>query len=230
MGRVPEVRLKSLLYILAAAMLLTVAVPTQSSIAPPFGAVRVVSKGDTKFCSAVVVSPGVAITAAHCLQNGMAVDGLGAQSVERWLTNKDIAVLHVYGLKCPCAKLGARPAKGDQVLAVGFPADREGEQAISAVARVASVGALRDALPAIFDQTDPTLDSIYIVTDTNIINPGDSGGALFSMQDGEWRVIGINAIRISDPSSCNPFIGCSRYLSSGFVPVDLVNPFLTGKV
>lgn len=210
----------------AATALILVALPVQSSIAPPFDAVRVVSNDGNKYCSAVVIKRNVAITAAHCLQNGMAVDGLPAQSVEMWLTHKDIAVLHVPGLKCPCATPGVRPAKGDQVLAVGFPAAGGGERVVSPVARVTHVGALRDALPVIGDPTNPMLDAHYIVTDANIINAGDSGGALFSMQNGEWRVIGINAIGIPDPSSCRPWVGCEKYLSSGFVPVDLAEAFL----
>lgn len=214
------------LFAVVSAALLFAALSVQSSIAPPFDAVRVVSKDGDKFCSAVVIKPDVAITAAHCLQNGMMVDGIAAQSVEMWLTTKDIAVLHVPGLECPCATPGARPAKGDQVLAVGFPADREGERVVSPVARVASVGPLREALPVIVNPADPQLDAHYIVTDANIINAGDSGGALFSMQDGEWRVVGINAIGIPDPSSCQPWAGCSKYLSSGFVPVDLAEAFL----
>lgn len=188
----------------------------------PYEAVRVVAAEDVQLCSAVTVAPGRALTAKHCLQRGMTVDGYKVEKIVTSAGYDDIAVLHVPGLVCPCVAPGVRPAKGDQVIAVGFPADREGNRAISAVARVHSVGALRESFPALPWRE---AEEHFIVSDAPIITHGDSGGGLFSLQDGEWKVIGINAIGVP-AGPCLPFVGCGPEIGSGFVPVDLAEKFL----
>lgn len=189
----------------------------------PHAAVRAVSVDDTKFCSAVVVAPGVALTAGHCLQRNLQVDGRKVESVKLPVDGKDIAVLRVPGLKCPCVARGVRPVKGDQVIAVGFPVDREGNRVVSPVARVTAVGPLQSVAPSFPDS--PHAAEHYIVTDAAIIDHGDSGGGLFAMQQGQWKVIGINAIGIPE-GPCRPWIGCGKEVGSGFVPVDVAEKFL----
>lgn len=74
-------------------------------------------------CSAVVVAPGLAMTALHCEQAfEPKVDG---HAVSRWIkfSQKDAALVVVPGLTCPCATLVAEPAfeAGERVAAIGFP-------------------------------------------------------------------------------------------------------------
>lgn len=214
--------MKLLLAALAVAMLLTVAIPTHGA-SLPFEAVRVLSVGEMKYCSAVVIEPEVALTAGHCLQRHMKVDGKKVDVIVAPADGKDIAVLQVPGLQCPCVSRGVRPAEGDQVLAVGYPVDREGNRNISPVARVKAVGRIADIVPNLPETPDS--NETYIVTDAAIIDHGDSGGGLFAMQDGEWRVIGINAIGIPE-GPCKPFVGCGKEIGSGFVPVDLAEKLL----
>jgi S1-C subfamily serine protease len=185
----------------------------------PYEAVRAITDSDgAKFCSAVVVAPGLAFTAQHCVTQGLRVDGRQVSTIVMSGDYKDIAVLHVTGLQCPCVPLGVRPAKGDQVLAVGFPVDREGERTISPVAQVRFVGPLKEVVPFL-GEFPQALDD-YIITDAAIITHGYSGGALLAMQNGEWKVVGINAIGIPE-GPCVPFLGCGKEIGSGFVPVDV---------
>lgn len=210
--------MKLLLAALAAALLFTVAVPANAG--PPFEAVRAITSAVSgNICSAVVVEPGVALTAAHCLQRGLSIDGFAVYSITAFGDSKDIARLNVPGLSCPCAATGSRPAVGDQVLAAGFPLAAEGARVVSPVARVAFIGNVRQYIP---DFPGELSNETYIITDAAIIDHGDSGGALFSLRDGEWRVVGINAIGVPDVSSCMPFVGCAKEIGSGFVPADLV--------
>lgn len=189
----------------------------------PYEAVRVVSFEGEKYCSAVVIEPGKALTASHCLRKHMEIDGLPVDRITAAADERDIAVVIVPGLKCPCAQRGVRPAKGDQVIAVGFPADREGERVISPAARVRYVGPLNVEFPNLpFDPRE--MKQEYIVTDAAIITHGYSGGALFAIQNGEWRFIGVNAIGVPE-GPCVPYVGCGKEIGSGFVPVDIAKDF-----
>lgn len=78
-------------------------------------------KGPNGVCSAVVISTGYAVTALHCEEAGDAkVDG---HPVAKWhkFSAKDIALVEVPGLLCPCATLGKQALVGERVAAVGFP-------------------------------------------------------------------------------------------------------------
>jgi S1-C subfamily serine protease len=185
----------------------------------------VTTAGDDKvWCSAVVIRPEVALTARHCIQSDMAVDG----NVVAWVETAsqettDIAILHVPGLACPCVAPGKRPNAGDRVIAVGYPSANEGRRTVSEPAAVQHVGPLSAVAPWLAEQYSR---AVFIVTEKPIISPGYSGGALLDFQDGSWVVVGVNAIGIPDPSSCVPFMGCSVEVSSGFVPVDFATPWL----
>jgi S1-C subfamily serine protease len=190
----------------------------------PLEAVRAISDSDgSKFCSSVVIAPGVALTAKHCVAADLRVDSRKVSKIVMPADYKDIAVLHVPGLVCPCVPLGVRPAKGDQVLAVGFPVDRNGERTVSPVARIRYVGALKEEFGILGDFPQALED--YIITDAAIITHGYSGGALLAMQGGEWKVVGINAVGVPE-GPCVPFLGCGKEVASGFVPVDVAKGFL----
>jgi S1-C subfamily serine protease len=209
-------------YLLAVVLAVVTVVAVPSPL--PHQAARKVTTGGEAYCSAVVISPGVALTAGHCLRRPMEVDGIKVTTVVAHANTTDVAVLRVPGLKCPCVALGVRPAKGDQVLAVGFPGDRDGERVISPVARVKFVGALRGSEFGFLGDM-PDMDDPYIVTDAAIVTNGDSGGALLAMQGGEWKVVGITAIGIPE-GPCLPFVGCGKEIASGFVPVDQAEKLL----
>lgn len=217
--------LTAAIYAFAAAVLLTVALPTHGSNLPPVDAVRLMTVEGEHACSAVVIAPNVALTAGHCLRpdDEMRVDGK-LVTVVKFPAGKDIAVLRVPGLACPCVSFGVKPQKGDQIIAVGYPGDREGEREVSAVARVKDVTELNNVWPLPEPLPAKVGDDEYIFSDP-VIRPGYSGGAAFSMQDGEWRVVGINAISIGQPGTCN-FFGCAEWLYSGYVPVEQVKDLL----
>jgi S1-C subfamily serine protease len=196
-----------------------------STIAPPYQAVRMItdSNGDQR-CSAVVIKPGMAYTARHCIDDdGMRVDGHHVEEVITYrATTPDVAIIFAPGLECPCADVGVSPSVGDQTLAVGFAGSLKGDYRISAVGIVKHVGVLRDFAPWLDGEDGDFATAQYIVTNP-IIEPGDSGGALFAMQGGQWRLVGIVSIGMFDPATCVPFFGCAVNLASGFVPVELVD-------
>jgi S1-C subfamily serine protease len=208
--------------------LLVASTLTGSTIAPPHQAVRMITdaNGDQR-CSAVVIKPGMAYTARHCLEDGgIYVDGHWVEeAISYRATTPDVAVIFAPGLECPCADVGASPSVGDQTLAVGFAGSLKGEYRITEVGVVKHVGVLRAFAPWLDVDDAEFAAALYIITNP-IIEPGDSGGALFAMQDGKWRLVGITSIALFEPLSCFPFIGCTVNLASGFVPVEEVNVLL----
>jgi hypothetical protein len=214
--------MKYLLHILAAALLLTVALPTHPAENElPTASVRVVATAETdKVCSAVVIAPGYALTARHCLSAGMSVDGIVVDAVTLpAVTTKDIALLHAPGLRCPCATLGGRPAIGTRVVAVGFPHTLKGEQRISESANVTYIGSPVTLAPWLAPYA-LVVNSVFIFTNKAILASGDSGGGLFAVQGGRWVLVGINAIGL--PAAPHKELE----QASGFTPVDFAVPFL----
>jgi S1-C subfamily serine protease len=210
--------------LLIAALLLS----GSSTIAPPYKAVRMITNADgAQRCSAVVIKPGMAYTARHCLdEGGIYVDGHRVEEAITYrATTPDVAVIFAPGLECPCADVGVSPAVGDQTLAVGFAGTLNGEYRITEVGTVKHVGPLNVFAPWIGEENGDFATAQYIITNP-IIEPGDSGGALFSMQNGEWRLVGITSIGLYEPASCVPFFGCATLLASGFVPVEQVDVLL----
>ena len=77
-------------------------------------------------CSAVMIAPERALTAAHCLAMTapvVTIDGVDYVVVEAYAaTPRDMAVLVIPGAPCPCAVVSDTPiAEGDWVAAVGYP-------------------------------------------------------------------------------------------------------------
>lgn len=189
--------------------------------AQPADTVRVVQDADSdKICSAVVVAPGVALTARHCLSTGMAVDGLAADHVRAPASAYvDIAVVIVPGLKCPCAVIGGRPIHGATVVAIGYPTALEGARRTTEPARVNYVGTIATIAPWMSHPI--AANAVFIVTDKPIIQSGDSGGGLFTIQNGQWVLVGINAVGVPVSAAQR-----DKEQASGFTPVDLGSKFL----
>jgi hypothetical protein len=211
--------------ILLAVVLLLSAACTPLAPTVPTAAVRPVSVGGSNTCSAVVIAPKFALTARHCLSRDLAVDGLPADYVTAAAPqNEDVALIHVPGLRCPCASIGARPVPGDTIVAVGFPVKAEGKQVVSPEAKVKHVGTV-DALAPWLGQIPMLAGAVFIFSDRPIIDHGDSGGGVFVLQEREWKLVGINSIGVPvAPSS--PFMPPVAESASGFVPVDIADKFL----
>jgi S1-C subfamily serine protease len=185
----------------------------RTGVVLPTETVRIIRVGESQMCSAVVIRPGVALTARHCLSQGITVDGKPVAFVVAPMDEgKDIAVISAPGLECPCALVGRRPAVGDKIVAVGFPGGAEGRQDVSA-GTVRAVGSVAEIAPWIAEH--PLAAHTFILSDVPMLEGGESGGGLFAVQDGKWRLVGINVIGV--PSA--PMYGAPE-LASGFTPLD----------
>lgn len=170
--------MKLLRTILAALALVLFSAAPQAAMAPiteqiAFASVRKVVVGEAPFqgaCSAVVISPGAAYTAKHCLREVLTVDGLPVTEAYS-VPNKDLGLLTVPGLRCPCTKFRkVAPQRGDKLFAVGFPVG---------LGKVVTRG---EANGRATYQNEP-----YLVS-TIPVAPGMSGGGVFSA---DGRLVGI---------------------------------------
>jgi S1-C subfamily serine protease len=86
-------------------------------------------QGDDRYCSSVAVAPGVALTASHCdIGAPASVEQNGANlPIKSWahdILGRDLAVIEVPGLQCPCVPLGNAAddlRTGNPVVVIGFP-------------------------------------------------------------------------------------------------------------
>ena len=131
-------------------------------------------------CSAVVVAPEIALTAGHCadipspqleLENGLL---LPVESVNA-LEDRDLAVMIVPGLECPCAFIDyANPALKDEIAyAVGYP---------YGLMQILTIGHI---------QGRETSEGPEYLLSTTPLAPGNSGGGLFVVRDGYVYLVGI---------------------------------------
>jgi len=134
-------------------------------------------------CGAVMVSPGRALTAAHCVANPNVVLHIAGKDYPAFtayaIPGQDMAMLIVPGAPCPCAPMKGKPAvEGDWVVVVGFPYD---------LAKVTTYGEVQERV------TNPDDKQTYVLV-TAPVAPGNSGGGVFDMHG---NLLGI--MSASDP-------------------------------
>ena len=131
-------------------------------------------------CSAVMIAPERALTAAHCLDMVspvVIIDGHRYAVTEGYAASpRDIAILIVPGAPCPCVQVSGTPlVEGDWVAAVGYP------YGLPLV--VVTYGEFQGRL--IFEE-----DGQEYLLVTALGAPGNSGGGIFN-EHGE--LVGITS-------------------------------------
>jgi hypothetical protein len=172
-------------------------------------------------CSAVVVGPGVVLTARHCLLDGEADtvvtrDGEFAITGGKISQATDGAVLYAPGVQCPCAIEDRRlPAVGDIAHVVGFALGVFDDTRKSEVVAIGPPDALDPRMFALENIGDEFWYRMIFYA-PQVATLGDSGGGWFVERDGQWRLIAIHNTTLNDASAW-PFNVIP--LANGSVPV-----------
>lgn len=146
-------------------------------------------KGANGACSAVVIAPGYALTALHCKEAIMPkVDG---HAVAEWreFSVKDVALVRVPGLVCPCAAVGAEAPAGERVAAIGFP---------YAVGLMVSYGE---------SQGDVFYEDERYLHHSAPTMQGMSGGGVFALRGGRIWLVAITSKGASNSALAVPVDG-----------------------
>ncbi len=143
--------------------------------------VRSLTDVEGPFCSAVVLQPGLVITASHCLgRPNRAIDGLGEAIVlADGNSVLDLALLNfaMNEAPCPCVRLADSEAGLDEVVyVVGWP---------WGYAQVLTIGHSQ----GVQDNSRLPYGRRLIITAP--VSPGNSGGGVFVLRNGEFRLVGI---------------------------------------
>jgi S1-C subfamily serine protease len=134
--------------------------------------------GPFSSCSAVVVAPERALTAAHCIGAAELLNGKKVE-VLRVLSDSDLMLLKVPGLECPCVPIGNEPVLDSDVAAVGYAAGLH---------QVLTKGTYQGKF------TSPLVpDSEGFLVFTSIAEGGFSGGGIFQKQHGKWKLVAITS-------------------------------------
>lgn len=134
-------------------------------------------QGTTGQCSAVVIRPGVLLTAKHCLANSARYVMPGRVPIVKAVASAavDGAVIYAPGVGCPCATLGSF-FLADPSIAIGFPSGRQ------TVTRGAAIG---------YGFVGPAGAQTRTIIHTAGVTPGASGGGLFQWDGSRWVLVGI---------------------------------------
>lgn len=156
----------------------------------PYATVRPIARGLQTMCSAVVVAPGRALTAQHCIMDGEAthVDGLPITGA-KYADGQDLALIEAPGLACPCAVVDKRlPPKDATARVIGFPRGVKEQLDV----RVYGTGDMSIA----FGPNWPDSGTRHLFTSPGI-RPGYSGGGTFVQRNGKWKLVAINSIMLT---------------------------------
>lgn len=154
---------------------------------------RLSAKGNP-MCSAVVISPGVLRSAAHCFALGAAdaVEQGGKlipiTGIRHGWPENDSATILAPGVECPCAPMGEAPGIGETVVAVGYPYG--GNQATTA-GTVLAGRTIAEQSPLC--PPDEMLCTMPFLIHTATLIPGMSGGGTFAYRDGKWLLVATNS-------------------------------------
>jgi S1-C subfamily serine protease len=137
----------------------------------------------TIFCSTVILRPGLAVTAGHCVR-GESLAFLSAQSpagilLARGDDRLDYALLNFTGptAACPCVRLAEREAEVDErVYVIGFPLG---------IAQVLTEGRSQGVVD------NPSMPYGRRLVLTAQVAGGNSGGGVFVYRDGEFQLVGL---------------------------------------
>jgi S1-C subfamily serine protease len=170
-----------LLAVLAAVLLSACAINPQADTDAPVRAyVRALGVVN---CSGVVVSPGLVLTASHCVPAPtltLRPGGNEPQVVANGDDSLDYALLRFPAAEapCPCATLATREAeRGEPVQIVGFPLGLGGQ--------VLTLGESQ----GIFE--GPRMPYGRRLVTTAQVAGGNSGGGVFAYRDGEYQLVGL---------------------------------------
>lgn len=169
-------------YAFAAAVLLTVALPTHGagSRAEIRDTVRML--GDRR-CSGVVIQPGVVLTAQHCLAgdgSSLTIGGVAPRVLAQGDDRLDYALLQYPDAvaPCPCAPVAEREAERDEAVdIVGFP--------LGLGVQVLTTGHSQGV------QDNPHLPYGRRLVTTALVAGGNSGGGVFVFRNGEFMLVGL---------------------------------------
>lgn len=124
--------------------------------------------------SGVMVAPFLMLTAAHVAGDGQNIT-VGPKKLPAKLMHKDdkadIALLHV-AIDCPCAPFAAPPAADEPVVVIGYPVNQHVHIQIATEGLIQGIWENRLQLTA-------------------AAAGGNSGGGVFVLQNGQWRLAGI---------------------------------------
>jgi hypothetical protein len=158
---------------LAVALLLLLPACAEPEPEYPRGAVHIVNVTGGNG-SGVMIRKFLMLTAAHVVGDGAGIT-VGHKKLPAKLLHKDekadIALLHV-AVDCPCVDLAEVPAKDAKALLIGYPVNNHVHM------QIATVGGIQGVLENRMQLTVPAVG-------------GNSGGGVFVLQEGRWKLAGI---------------------------------------
>jgi V8-like Glu-specific endopeptidase len=181
---------------LIAAALLALAVPLHGS---DFSGARDTTrqifapKSEASMCSGVMVAPTRMLTAAHCTDGKMFVNGKPARLLKKD-EDDDVAILEV-DAGCPCAPIAeSAPVLDEPVIVVGYPLNHTIRVQVLTEGRAQGQEGRR-------------------LRTTAPIAPGNSGGGVFVQHAGRWELVGI---AVSTVTLCDNNNVCQRHPDVSF--------------
>ena len=162
-------------------------------------------KGDLGHCSGTMIGKGFMLTAAHCDQPDMKVEGHKAVVVAKD-ERVDLMLVRV-SIDCPCVPVGPQnPFVDDPVVVVGYP--------LSLGVQFATEGRVQGLIP----------EYPFAFAITAPIMFGNSGGGVFSRVDGKWKLVAVvSAVAAGALGGMFPFVVPHMGV---VISTDTVNQFL----